>query len=196
MCKLINLKAKGADVTLTSTAGSIINETIVNTTTTNIEGGDTTRTTIGNTALIQSTNGNVLLNANNDIINKGADISSAKSVALITQEGDIKIQTIIDENANNFKDGRNFTKTQSLKHISSSIEAGDTIAMQSANDILLENAELKANDTVSLNAANDINILAVNDVEYEDTQSYTNKSFGRSKTKRDMRYEDGKCKSI
>jgi len=33
MCKLINLKAKAADVTLTSTAGSIINETIVNTTT-------------------------------------------------------------------------------------------------------------------------------------------------------------------
>jgi len=56
--------------------------------------------------------------------------------------------------------------------------------------IELQAVNLNAKDTLSINAKNNLDITSVNDSKYTDLQSKKKKSFGRSKTARNMSYKE------
>ena len=180
----------GQQTSLISTLGSIINETFVKIKKVGNNILNSTSTTVGANSLIESTSGNLILSAKKDIINKGGNLSSSSSIGLKTVDGDISIKALKKDNSFYFNNGRSFYKTKKIDYIQSSISANDSIIMDSGKNINLESVKMKAANTIGINASNDLNITAVNTLDYKDIQIYSKKSFGRSKTKRDMTYKE------
>ncbi len=179
---------KGSDVQIASIDGSVINETYSNTNNLKFGINDFTYTNIGKTSSIEATNGNLVIQAKNDITNIGANLSATNSLLLQTQSGDINLNAIKLEQGYNvyFKGG--FDKAKDVNYQTSNIYANN-ILMQSGNNINLEASRLNANNQINLNAQNDVNILALNDEYYRDTQT-TTKGFMSKKTQRDMEYKE------
>ncbi|MFY9084942.1 filamentous hemagglutinin N-terminal domain-containing protein [Aliarcobacter cryaerophilus] len=179
---------KGSDVQIASINGSVINETYSNTNNLKFGINDFTYTNIGKTSSIEATNGNLVIQAKNDITNIGANLSATNSLLLQTQNGDINLNAIKLEQGYNvyFKGG--FDKSKDVQYQTSNIYANN-ILMQSGNNINLEASKLNANNQINLNAQNDVNILALNSEYYRDTQT-TTKGFMSKKTQRDMEYKE------
>lgn len=179
---------KGSDVQIASINGSVMNETYSNTNNLKFGINDFTYTNIGKTSSIEATNGNLVIQAKNDITNIGANLSAKDSLLLQTQNGDINLNAIKLEQGYNvyFKGG--FDKAKDVQYQTSNIYANN-ILMQSGNNINLEASKLNANNQINLNAQNDVNILALNDEYYRDTQT-TTKGFMSKKTQRDMEYKE------
>ncbi|QCZ24826.1 hypothetical protein AN286_09625 [Aliarcobacter cryaerophilus ATCC 43158] len=179
---------KGSDVQIASINGSVINETYSNTNNLKFGINDFTYTNLGKTSSIEATNGNLVIQAKNDITNIGANLSAKDSLLLQTQSGDINLNAIKLEQGYNvyFKGG--FDKAKDVQYQTSDINANN-ILMQSGNNINLEASKLNANNQINLNAQNDVNILALNSEYYRDTQT-TTKGFMSKKTQRDMVYKE------
>lgn len=170
-------------ILLQSTDGSVINETY-----SKIKGHKTVYTNIGETGTIEATNGNLIIQAKNDITNIGADLIAKESVLLQTQNGDINLNAIKIEYAYDAKLTGGFEKAQDINYQVSNVNANNII-MQSGNDINLEASKLNADNQINLNAQNNINIEALNNLHYTDKKS-TSKGFLSKTTQRDMVYKE------
>lgn len=106
---------KISDVQIASINGSVINETYSNTNNLKFGINDFTYTNIGKTSSIEATNGNLVIQANKDITNIGANLSAKDSLLLQTQSGDINLNAIKLEQGYNvyFKGG--FDKAKRCK---------------------------------------------------------------------------------
>ncbi|MCG3650908.1 filamentous hemagglutinin N-terminal domain-containing protein [Aliarcobacter butzleri] len=178
---------KANDIQIASTEGSVINETFSQKNIINQGRDNFTYTLIGNTSSIQANN-NLIIQAKNDIINTGANLSATNSVLLQTQNGDINLNAITLENGRNQYSNGGFEKLQDINYQVSNINANNII-MQSGKDINLEASKLNATNQINLNAKNDINIEALNNLHYTDSKS-TSKGFLSKTTKRDMVYKE------
>lgn len=178
---------KANDIQIASTEGSVINETFSQKNIINQGRDNFTYTLIGNTSSIQANN-NLIIQAKNDIINTGANLSATNSVLLQTQNGDINLNAITLENGRNQYSNGGFEKLQDINYQVSNINANNII-MQSGKDINLEASKLNATNQINLNAQNDINIEALNNLHYTDSKS-TSKGFLSKTTKRDMVYKE------
>ncbi|MDN5100126.1 hemagglutinin repeat-containing protein [Aliarcobacter butzleri] len=178
---------KANDIQIASTEGSVINETFSQKNIINQGRDNFTYTLIGNTSSIQANN-NLIIQAKNDIINTGANLSATNSVLLQTQNGDINLNAITLENGRNQYSNGGFEKVQDINYQVSNINANNII-MQSGKDINLESSKLNATNQINLNAQNDINIEALNNLHYTDSKS-TSKGFLSKTTKRDMVYKE------
>lgn len=178
---------KANDIQIASTEGSAINETFSQKNIINQGKDNYTYTLIGNTSSIQANN-NLIIQAKNDIINTGANLSATNSVLLQTQNGDINLNAITLENGRNQYSNGGFEKVQDINYQVSNINANNII-MQSGKDINLEASKLNATNQINLNAKNDINIEALNNLHYTDSKS-TSKGFLSKTTKRDMVYKE------
>ncbi|MEV9526664.1 filamentous hemagglutinin N-terminal domain-containing protein [Aliarcobacter butzleri] len=178
---------KANDIQIASTEGSVINETFSQKNIINQGRDNFTYTLIGNTSSIQANN-NLIIQAKNDIINTGANLSATNSVLLQTQNGDINLNAITLENGRNQYSNGGFEKVQDINYQVSNINANNII-MQSGKDINLEASKLNADNQINLNAQNDINIEALNNLHYTDSKS-TSKGFLSKTTKRDMVYKE------
>jgi filamentous hemagglutinin len=183
-------RISGKDVGILSREGSVINETFAKTTTVGTANRNFTRTLVGEKSTIQATDGNLIVQSQNDIKNIGADMSAVQSIALATQEGNIDFKTKTLESGHNINFSGGFDKAKDIKYLSSSANAGEHIIMQSGGDINLESSKLAAGGTVTLNAGENVNLTALNDVHYKDVQTSKKGSFGSSKTTRDMIYKE------
>ncbi|MDN5081383.1 filamentous hemagglutinin N-terminal domain-containing protein [Aliarcobacter butzleri] len=170
-------------ILLQSTDGSVINETY-----SKIKGHKTVYTNIGKTGTIEATNGNLIIQAKNDITNIGADLIAKESVLLQTQNGDINLNAIKIEHAYDAKLTGGFEKAQDINYQVSNVNANNII-MQSGKDINLEASKLNADNQINLSAQNNINIEALNNVYYRDKQSTKKGTFSKT-TKRDMVYKE------
>ncbi|MDN5041700.1 hemagglutinin repeat-containing protein, partial [Aliarcobacter butzleri] len=179
---------KASDIQIASLNGSVINETYFKTKTIGSKGDSTTYTNVGKTSSIEATNGNLVIQAKNDITNIGANLGAKESILLQTQVGDINLNAIKEEHAYNAKLSGGFEKAQDIKYQTSNIDANNII-MQSGKDINLEASKLNATNQINLNAKNDINIEALNNVYYRDTQTTKKGTFSKT-TKRDMVYKE------
>ncbi|MFY9110025.1 hemagglutinin repeat-containing protein, partial [Aliarcobacter butzleri] len=178
---------KANDIQIASTEGSVINETFSQKNIINQGRDNFTYTLIGNTSSIQANN-NLIIQAKNDIINTGANLSATNSVLLQTQNGDINLNAITLENGRNQYSNGGFEKAQDINYQVSNVNANNII-MQSGKDINLEASKLNATNQINLNAQNDINIEALNNVYYRDKQSTKKGTFSKT-TKRDMVYKE------
>ncbi|MDD5548625.1 MAG: hemagglutinin repeat-containing protein [Sulfurovaceae bacterium] len=132
--------------------------------------------------------GNVVLNAKNDIVNSGANISATNSI-LLKAGNDIKIDTSVDGASHDFKLKNGYMKGESTTNITSNITSGEHIVIQSGNDITLKGANINAKETVALTAGSNLDILAAVDSDYDESKFVDKGSFGKKKTKQDMTLE-------
>ncbi|MBL3520783.1 hemagglutinin repeat-containing protein [Arcobacter lanthieri] len=179
---------KGSDIQIASLNGNVINETYFDTNTINQRRNDFTYTNLGKTSSIEATNGNLIIQAKNDITNIGANLKAKDSVLLQTQSGDINLNAIKLENGHNIYFSGGFDKAKDVEYQTSNIQANN-ILMQSGNNINLEASKLNADNQINLNALNDVNILALNEEYYRDKKTTTKGTFSK-KTKRDMVYKE------
>ncbi|RBQ32797.1 hypothetical protein CRU92_00005, partial [Arcobacter sp. FW59] len=179
---------KGSDIQIASLNGSVINETYFDTNNLNFGRNDFTYTNLGKTSSIEATNGNLVIQAKNDITNIGANLSAKDSVFLQTQSGDINLNAIKLENGHNIYFSGGFDKAKDVEYQTSNVNANN-ILMQSGNNINLEASKLNADNQINLNASNDVNILALNEEYYRDKKTTTKGTFSK-KTKRDMVYKE------
>ncbi|MCT7617524.1 hemagglutinin repeat-containing protein [Aliarcobacter butzleri] len=179
---------KGSDIQIASLNGNVINETYSKQNYVEFGINNFTYTNIGKTSSIEATNGNLVIQAKNDITNIGGNLGAKESVLLQTQTGDINLNAIKLENGYNlyFKGG--FSKGLDINYQTSNIDANNII-MQSGKDINLEASKLNATNQINLNAQNDVNIEALNNVYYRDTQTTKKGTFSKT-TKRDMVYKE------
>jgi filamentous hemagglutinin len=178
---------KASDVQIASINGDIINQTFFQQNTIN-NGNNFTYTQIGKQSQIEATNGNLVLQANNNIENIGSKLSASKNLSLNAINGDVNLKTIELKNEHNIYYGGGFNKALDIEYLSSNVYA-ENVLIKAGKDINLEASKLNANNQINLNAANDVNITAVNDVHYKDVQT-TSKGFMSKKTQRDMSYKE------
>ncbi|MDN5089595.1 hemagglutinin repeat-containing protein [Aliarcobacter butzleri] len=179
---------KANDIQIASLNGNVINETYSKQNYVEFGINNFTYTNIGKTSSIEATNGNLVIQAKNDITNIGGNLGAKESVLLQTQNGDINLNVIELKNSYNnyFKGG--FSKGLDINYQSSNIDANNII-MQSGKDINLEASKLNAINQINLNAKNDVNIEALNNVYYRDTQTTKKGTFSKT-TQRDMVYKE------
>ncbi|MEN5388109.1 hemagglutinin repeat-containing protein [Aliarcobacter skirrowii] len=192
---------KGDEIAIASLNGSVINETYSNTYTEDsvlnkktlfgtkqLKNGDFTNTEIGKTSSIESTGGDLVIFAKEDITNVGANLKAENNVILKTQDGDINLNAIKKDSGHNLNFSGGFDKSKDVEYQTSDIESNNII-MQSANDINLQASKLKAKEDINLNASNDVNVEALNNEYYRDRQITTKGAFSK-KTTRDMEYKE------
>ena len=124
--------------------------------------------------------GKISLKAGNDIALTSATVS-AKSDLDVSADGDITIDTVLNESSLR-TDRRGYTDiNRSLTHQGSTL-SGNNVALTSNKDITLSGSSIEAKQSAGVNAKGDVSIVAVNDSNYRYTKTKKKKSFGRSKT--------------
>ena len=179
---------KSGDVQIVSLNGNIINQTFAQTSKTQIGANDFTYTLLGKQSSIQSTNGNLVLQANKNIENIGASLEASKNLALITQTGDVNLKAIKLEDGHNFTYAKGFNKALDVEYKVSDLK-GDNVIINSGHDLNAQASKINATNQINLNASNDVNITALNDVHYTDVQT-SSKGFMSKKSSRDMSYKE------
>ena len=128
------------------------------------------RTYIGDTGTIQS-NGSLIINAENDINIKGANIIVQNDAQITTQNGNINIDTIEDYNytyQHAERSGGAFGSTKTMDSIDESnknmgsniISNNGSLHIQSADNINIKGSDIVSETGTNLIAENDINIFS------------------------------------
>lgn len=153
---------RGGDVSLTSTQGSIVNQTV-----SEGSGGDQFHTTvIGKTAGIEST-GSLALDAKQDIRNIGATLDAGTDASL-TAGGDVVFDTLEDKTTDftsgEYKidggSGRTRTTSTTVEQVKSGLNVGGNLAIDAGRDITLAGTDARVGGDAGLKAGGDLNIVA------------------------------------
>ncbi|SQD76783.1 two-partner secretion domain-containing protein [Moritella yayanosii] len=176
--KNLSGQIKGGLVNITSHKGSIINATLARMRNNTQDGAEFNYTNLSNTASISSNTGNLVLTAQKDVINKGADLSAAGSLAL-EAGGDIHIATVADSSSHNVSFNNGYTKQNKLIHKQSNISAGDKLVVNGKGDVSLEGVNVKAEQAL-IEAGGKVDITAVVDSEYNEDFSQSSSTFSNS----------------
>lgn len=153
---------KGGDVNLSSTKGSIRNETVATTT-----GGDKYQNTvIGKTATITATKG-LTLDAAKDITVKGGQVAAGGDASL-SAGGNVTFDTIENKKANTTSSSSSNGLTSSVttttvattEQIKSGLTTGGNLSIKSKNDITLAGTDVNAGGNANLDAGGSVNLLA------------------------------------
>lgn len=174
-------KILGGDVSLKSTAGSIVNQT-----TAEFFGNDITgRTVIGDTATIAAT-GNLNINAAKDVSVIGAAVKAGGD-ASITAGHDVVFDTIQDKTAVTTAGSSSGTFSSSswsknevnTKQIGSSLDTGGNLSIKSGNDVTVAGSKVNAGGNVAVDATNNLNVIDRQDVN-QVTTTHSSSSTGVS----------------
>jgi len=158
---------KGGDVSLKSTEGRIVNQTLTETY------GDKSnfQTVVGKTAGIEST-GTLDLNAKKDILVKGAEVKAGGDASL-TSGGNITFDTVVDKSATTtrtegsgnflYRTGPTTTLTTSEKNIGSTLSIGGNLKLKSGGDATLAGTKATVSGNLNVDTGGDFNILSRQD---------------------------------
>jgi filamentous hemagglutinin len=152
---------KGGDVALTSTDGSIINQTWSQT-----SGGEgNTVTNIGKAGSIEST-GDLSLTAKDDIKIIGADLT-AEGNGSLSAGNDIVVDTIVDKSSNRTSsnsDGvSSTTSTTTETNIGSTLDFGANLSLTSGNDTTIAGSDVSVDDDLEVTTGGDFKVIARQD---------------------------------
>lgn len=170
---------KGGDVSIKSVTGSVINETVAQTTGSN----GNIQTTIGQTATIAATK-NLTVDAKNDFTNRGANVSAGGN-ANLKAGNNITFDTIENRTSTTsrssdstvFTTSTTETVNSSTKQIGSGLSVGGNLSAVAGNDITIAGSDVAVGGNADLKAGNELNIIDRADVEESTTTSSTS-GFG------------------
>ena len=151
----------------------------------NYGSGYQTVTNKGQTSTVQA-GGNINATAGNSISVTGGNINANNDVTL-KATNDVSINSLEMNSDYNFNLNNGYNKGQTVRNLGSTINANNIIV--DANTLNVKSSNLNANETIGLNAVENVNILATNDLTYQDTQT-SSKGFLSKKTQRDMVYKE------
>ncbi|WP_137917704.1 hemagglutinin repeat-containing protein [Hydrogenophaga sp. 2FB] len=167
---------RGGDVSVTSTEGSIVNETL---TATQRFGDQGNVTHLGPTATIEST-GNLNLNAKNDIVSRGGNLHAAGD-ANLTAGRDITLTAVKQETFSAVQEssraGGHRTTTTTTENITrqvgSGLNVGGNLNATAGNNINIEASTVDVAGGGRLDAGKDINIVALAENRKTETSTST-----------------------
>lgn len=153
---------KGGNVAISSTQGSIINQT----TATGSGGEQRYATDIGKTASIQST-GTLSLAAAKDITNTGANVAAGGDASL-KAGGNVTFDTLQDKSTDTTRSsyggpingGSTSTTTTTVNQVKSGLTTGGNLSIDAGKDITLAGTDAKAAGNADLKAGGNLNIVA------------------------------------
>lgn len=151
----------------------------------NYGSGYQTVTNKGQTSTVQA-GGNINGTAGNSIILTGGNINANNDISL-KAKNDVAINSLEMNSDYNFNLNNGYNKGQTIKNLGSTINANNISV--DANTLNVKSSNLNAKENIGLNAVENINILATNDLTYQDTQT-SSKGFLSKKTQRDMTYKE------
>lgn len=169
-------KIKGGDVSVKSTEGSIVNQTVAET-----RGGkDFARTSIGATGSIEST-GNLSLDAAKDINVKGADVKAGGDASLAAG-GKVTFDTIQDKRADTvskssegglfgMNKSSNSTHTETVTNIGSGLTTGGNLSIKSGAETTIAGSQVKVGGDLAMDAKGGVNIVSRQDTKQTNTES-------------------------
>jgi filamentous hemagglutinin len=155
----------GGVVSLTSTEGSIKNETLATG-----EGSENTFvTTIGKLGSITST-GNLSLDAKKDIIILGAEVKAGGDAAL-TAGDNVTFDTIVNKTTNSIAttSGNSLvssstnTTTSTERNIGSVLQTGENLSITSGADTTIAGSDVSVGGDLAVDAGGDFNVIARQD---------------------------------
>ncbi|WP_294666593.1 filamentous hemagglutinin N-terminal domain-containing protein, partial [uncultured Fusobacterium sp.] len=128
---------------------------------------------------------NILLVADNNIEIKGSDLESTNSITMLGNE--INIESV--ENYSYEKDGsgKNYTIKEKVNNIGSAV-TGENIFISADKNINIKGSDVAADSELRLKAEEDVNLTASIDSDYYEHQESKKKSFGRGKSKIEVKY--------
>ncbi|MBJ2156563.1 two-partner secretion domain-containing protein [Variovorax sp. IB41] len=164
---------KGGNVAVSSTQGSIVNQT-----TASGSGGEQRYATdIGKTASIEST-GTLSLDAAKNITNTGANVTAGGDASL-KAGGDVTFDTIQNKSADTthssyntaFSSGSTTTTTTTVTQVKSGLTSGGNLSIDAGKNITLAGTDTKAAGNADLKAGGDLNIIARENSKTTHTES-------------------------
>ena len=168
------------NISLESLKGNIANKTILRE---NVLGENDTVSRVENTAGI--TGNNIDIKAAGDFENTGALVRADENLNIDAK--DITVDTVEVYNYHHTGGTRNYTINESTENFGSSIEGGN-ITFNADNNINIKGSNVIADNDLNIAAGNDVNVTASVDTSYYEHQEYKKKSFGRSKSKTEVKY--------
>jgi filamentous hemagglutinin len=158
-------KIKGGDVSVKSTEGSIVNQTVAET-----HGGkDFARTTIGAAASIEST-GKLSLDAAKDVTVKGADVKAGGD-ASVAAGGNVTFDTIQNTTADSqmhrsaglLGGSGSGSSLATTTNIGSNLTSGGNLKIKSGGDTTIAGSQVKVGGDLALDAKGDVNVISRQD---------------------------------
>jgi len=172
----ISASIKAKNIILASTDGSIINKRYTEIQDYSSGGQHDMKTVAGKAGNITATN-SLILNAGKTIAITGSKLK-AKTMSLNAKQ--IDISTTVKKSDFFAGNASNYTKEQSVKHLSSELE-GDNVSIHSSGKTTIEGSNISAKDKLNIQARK-IDILAVNDSSYSEQKSSSKGIFSKSTT--------------
>ncbi|AOO65592.1 hemagglutinin repeat-containing protein [Sulfurospirillum halorespirans] len=139
--------------------------------------------------------GDLSIQTQGDINFNNANVSATKDVILNSTNGNVNIASLAKEETYDFKVDGGYNKGNSTTHATSSIE-GENISIN-ANQVSITASNLSASENIIVEGKEGVNILAANDLTYQDTK-VTSKSgglLGGKQTKQDTLYKESVVQS-
>ena len=205
----------GRGVSLVSTEGSVINQTIMRGVDLEHESGIEHYSVVGKTATISSEGGNIVIDAAKNIENIGANISATAvedQDIVRTESTGADAPTVIGGNISlkageeiiidTAKDKRDYDYTfvngymngESVTHQGGSITADGSIYTQSGGDTTIRGSNIEAGEDIDMRAGGNLNVLAALNNKYDDSRFIFKPTFGK-KTVEDTYTEQSVQKS-
>ncbi len=132
--------------------------------------------------------GNVVIDAGNKVDILASSIVANQKLAL-SADNDISIKAAENKQSDTYDSSRFKEINRSITHQGSSL-IGNTVSIESNNDLVVSGSHISATESVDLMAKGDVNILAVNDSDYHYDKTTKKKSFGRKKTTINESYQE------
>ncbi|GAA6325122.1 hemagglutinin repeat-containing protein [Fusobacterium ulcerans] len=128
---------------------------------------------------------NILLVADNNIEIKGSDLESTNSITMLGNE--INIESVENYSYEKNGSGKNYTIKEKVNNIGSAV-TGENISISADKNISIKGSDIIADSELRLKAGEDVNLTASIDSDYYEHQESKKKSFGRGKSKTEVKY--------
>lgn len=124
--------------------------------------------------------GNVNLQAGEDLSLRGATVDADKSLNL--QGDNIELTTAENRNDSDYNAGRRIRIAKDLRNDGVDLSAGENVTLIAQNDLTSKGSSINAENNIALNAGGDTEISVAQDETYRFAKDTKKKSFGRKKT--------------
>lgn len=139
--------------------------------------------------------GNLAMQISDDITLANTNVQATGDIALTSTNGAITVSTVETKQNYDFQLKNGYNRGNSITQNGSTVE-GKNIAIN-ANQVNVIASNMNANENIVLEAKEGVNILAANDLTYQDTKITTKSGglFGGKQTKQDTKYKESVVQS-
>ncbi|WP_263834048.1 two-partner secretion domain-containing protein [Sulfurospirillum oryzae] len=175
----------GGDMSLQ--AGSIASSALTQDKTYNYGQGSQTTTLKGKASQLTS-GGSLAMQANDDITLANTHVQAQGDIALVSSNGAVNIEAVETKETYDFQLKNGYNRGNSITQNGSTVE-GKNIAIN-ANQVGVIASNMNANENIVLDSKEGVNILAANDLTYQDTKITSKSGFFGKKTQQDTKYKE------